>query len=79
LATSNSTPILHPLDGRDLLPPSPISAGCQQAIWLYLRFTLSYRDIEDLFAERGLDISYAWRSSALSLAKRSWIGLKSGE
>jgi transposase-like protein len=30
----------------------------QHAIWLYLRFTLSYRDIEDLLAERGLDISY---------------------
>jgi hypothetical protein len=24
----------------------------------YLRFTLSYRDVEDLLAERGLDISY---------------------
>jgi transposase-like protein len=30
----------------------------QPAIWLYLRFTLSYRDVEDLLAERGLDISY---------------------
>ena len=30
----------------------------QHAIWLYLRFTLSYRDVEDLLAERGLDISY---------------------
>src|ERR1700747_3055577 len=30
----------------------------QRAIWLYLRFTLSYRDVEDLLAERGLDISY---------------------
>jgi len=29
------------------------------AIWLYLRFTLSYRDVEDLLAERGLEISYA--------------------
>jgi putative transposase len=28
------------------------------AIWLYLRFTLSYRDVEELLAERGLDISY---------------------
>ena len=28
------------------------------AIWLYLRFTLSYRDVEDLLAERGLDLSY---------------------
>src|SRR3954465_4224255 len=35
--------------------PSPI---IQHAIWLYLRFTLSYRDVEDLLAERGLEISY---------------------
>ena len=30
----------------------------QHAIWLYLRFTMSYRDVEELLAERGLDISY---------------------
>jgi hypothetical protein len=24
--------------------------------WLYVRFTLSYRDVEDLLAERGLDV-----------------------
>ncbi len=30
----------------------------QHAVWLYLRFTRSYRDVEDLLAERGLDISY---------------------
>ena len=30
----------------------------RQAVWLYARFTLSYRDVEDLLAERGLDISY---------------------
>ena len=30
----------------------------QHAIWLYLRFTLNYRDVEDLLAERGLDVSY---------------------
>jgi transposase-like protein len=30
----------------------------QHAIWLYVRFTLSYRDVEELLAERGLDISY---------------------
>src|SRR3982074_2554665 len=35
--------------------PPPI---IQHAIWLYLRFTLSYRDVEELLAERGLDISY---------------------
>ena len=30
----------------------------QHAIWLYLRFTLSYRDVEELLAEGGLDVSY---------------------
>ena len=35
-------------------PPEVI----QQAIWLYLRFTLSFRDVEDLLAERGIAISY---------------------
>ena len=30
----------------------------QHAVWLYLRFTLSFRDVEDLLAERGLDVSY---------------------
>src|SRR4051794_40689213 len=30
----------------------------QHAIWLYPRFTLSYRDAEELLAERGLDVSY---------------------
>jgi putative transposase len=30
----------------------------QQAIWLYVRFALSFRDVEDLLAERGIIISY---------------------
>jgi len=30
----------------------------QHAVWLYFRFTLSYRDVEDLLAERGIDVSY---------------------
>ena len=29
----------------------------RHAVWLYLRFTLSYRDVEDLLAERGLEVS----------------------
>jgi hypothetical protein len=32
-----------------------------QAIWLYLRFTLSFRDVEDLLAERGITVSYSMR------------------
>ena len=30
----------------------------QQAVWMYLRFTLSYRDVEELLAERGIEASY---------------------
>jgi transposase-like protein len=33
-------------------------AVIRHAVWLYVRFTLSYRDAEDLLAERGLDVSY---------------------
>ena len=30
----------------------------QRAIWLYARFTLGLRDVEDLLAERGIIVSY---------------------
>jgi hypothetical protein len=30
----------------------------QQAIWPYVRFTLSFHDVEDLLAERGIAVSY---------------------
>ena len=39
---------------RHEFPPAII----RHAVWLYVRFTLSYRDVEDLLAERGLDVSY---------------------
>ncbi|NIA72313.1 IS6 family transposase [Pelagibius litoralis] len=39
---------------RHHFPPSVI----QYTVWLYLRFNLSLRDVEDLLAERGFDISY---------------------
>jgi transposase-like protein len=35
-------------------PPSII----QHAVWLYARFNLSLRDVEDLMAERGVEVSY---------------------
>ncbi|KFI24101.1 transposase, partial [Haematobacter missouriensis] len=28
------------------------------AVWLYYRFPLSLRDVEDLLAERGIDVSF---------------------
>jgi hypothetical protein len=34
------------------------SAILRHAVWLYVRFTLRFRDVEDLLAERGLDVSY---------------------
>ena len=46
---------------RHRFPPVVI----QHAVWLYLRFTLSYRDVEELLAERGLDLSYE--------SVRSWV------
>lgn len=44
----------------------PISFKCHRfppeiirhAVWLYARFTLSFRDVEELLAERGVDASY---------------------
>ena len=39
---------------RHRFPPEII----RRAVWIYARFALSYRDVEDLLAERGLDISY---------------------
>src|SRR5256885_11285705 len=46
---------------RHRFPPVII----QHAVWLFLRFTLSYRDVEELLAERGLDVSYE--------TVRSWV------
>ena len=30
----------------------------RHTVWLYYRFCLSYRDVEDLLAERGVNVSY---------------------
>src|SRR6201990_2902481 len=43
-------PVSYP---RHQFPPASI----RHAVWLYLRFTLSYRDVEDLLAELGLMVS----------------------
>jgi transposase-like protein len=39
---------------RHRFPPTII----RHAVWLYARFTLSYRDIEEILAESGIDVSY---------------------
>ncbi|MBA3587558.1 MAG: IS6 family transposase [Chloroflexi bacterium] len=39
---------------RHRFPPAVI----RHAVWLYFRFTLSFRDVEELLAERGIEVSY---------------------
>ena len=39
---------------RQRFPPEII----QHSVWLYYRFAISLRDVEDLLAERGIDVSY---------------------
>jgi putative transposase len=36
------------------------------AVWLYVRFALSYRDVEELLAKRGVQVSYE--------SVRRWVG-----
>ena len=38
---------------RHRFPPDII----RQAVWLYFRFTLSFRDVEEMLAQRGIDVS----------------------
>jgi transposase-like protein len=38
----------------------------QHVVWLYLRFTLSYRDVEELLAECGIEVSHE--------TIRRWVG-----
>ena len=33
-------------------------AVIQHAVWLYFRFTLSFRDVEEMLAQRGIEVSY---------------------
>jgi putative transposase len=46
---------------RHRLPPRIVS----HAVWLYLRFNLSLREVEEMLLERGIDVSYE--------AVRRWI------
>lgn len=39
---------------RHRFPPDTI----RLAVWLYFRFTTSLRDVEEMLAERGIDVTY---------------------
>ena len=47
---SSSNSLYH----RRRFPPAIIS----RCTWLYFRFSLSYRDVEELMAERGVVVTY---------------------
>ena len=47
---------------RHGFPPELIA----HAVWLYFRFALSYRDVEELLAERGVTVTYE--------SVRQWCG-----
>jgi hypothetical protein len=53
---------------RHRFPPAII----RYAVWLYHRFNLSHRDIEDLLAERGIEASY--ESVRLPILVRQGVG-----
>ena len=39
---------------RHRFPPSVI----HRSVWLYFRFPLSFRDVEEMLAERNIEVSY---------------------
>jgi putative transposase len=49
----NTPPALNPYKRRRF--PAEIIGHC---VWLYFRFCLSYRDIEELTVERGVILTY---------------------
>src|SRR5215204_6699868 len=52
--TASAAPCRDPLYRGYRFPAAIIS----HAVWLYYRFVLSHRDIEELLAERGVQVSY---------------------
>jgi putative transposase len=48
-------PVSKPISyKRHRFPPGVIT----HAVWLYFRFTLSFRDVEEMLVQRGIDVSY---------------------
>jgi putative transposase len=45
---------LHPISFKRHPFPADV---IRQAVWLYFRFTLSLRDVEELLAARGVEVS----------------------
>ena len=45
----------RPLSFKRFRFPSEV---IRQAVWLYFRVTLSFRNVEELLAQRGIEVSY---------------------
>jgi putative transposase len=60
------TNMTAPNDQGFRFPPEIIS----HAVWLYVRFSLSFRDVEELLAQRGIVVTYEtvrqWHEAMLS-------------
>jgi transposase-like protein len=54
-ALPGTGPFMKPLSFKRHRFPADV---VRYAVWLYFRFTLSFRDVEELLAERGIEISY---------------------
>ena len=63
---------------RYRFPPAIIS----HAVWLYYRFNLSFRDVEDVLAQRGITVSYKtirrWSESLAASRARGGFGVGPG-
>ena len=53
-------------------PPLIIS----HAVWLYHRFCLSFRDAEDLLAQRGITVSYETKYKSRSMVGSDQVSTK---
>jgi hypothetical protein len=56
---------------RHRFPPAII----HHAIWLYARFTLSFRDVEELLAERGCTTSGCVRATSIDALQYGYHGI----
>ncbi|MFF5229448.1 hypothetical protein [Dactylosporangium sp. NPDC000521] len=64
---------------RPSLPPRSAFAGFRfppdvivVAVQLYLRYNLSYRDVEELLLERGVEVDHVTSSAGCNASPRHW-------
>lgn len=61
---------MKPLHHGYRFPPQIIS----HAVWTYHRFFLSFRDVEDVLADRGITVSYEFiRSAAATYSRQATV------